>query len=141
MFIVMDTNKSTSRRHERAGDQPSGGSRSANVRARVQKPHTRLSPWASWHNTSKSIGLDGSVNAAFVHGEFTFLSVEICASRDRRFMRAISERSIRLSNDKAYPFVSYRIEGLLKIDFHGPTVSSLNRLQYFVNSLVRRTPQ
>jgi hypothetical protein len=38
-----------------------------------------------------------------VHGKFTFLSGEICASRDRRFMRNIPERSIRLTKDPAYP--------------------------------------
>jgi hypothetical protein len=37
-----------------------------------------------------------------VHGKFTFLSGEICASRDRRFMRAIPERSNRLTKDPAY---------------------------------------
>ncbi|MEK6561495.1 MAG: hypothetical protein AABZ07_07145, partial [Nitrospirota bacterium] len=42
------------------------------------------------------------VNAAFVHGKFTFLSGEICASRDRRFMRKIRKRSIRLNKDPAY---------------------------------------
>ena len=103
MFIVMDTNKSTSRRQGREGDQPSEGSRSANVRDDEQKPHRRLSPWASWHNTTKPAGSWGRVNAAVVHGKFTFLSGEICASRDRRFMRAIPERSIRLTNDQAYP--------------------------------------
>ena len=68
-----------------------------------QKPHIRLSPWASRHNTSEAHRFGGRVNAAFVHGKFTFLSGEICASRDRRFMRAVPERSIRLTNDQAYP--------------------------------------
>jgi hypothetical protein len=74
----------------------------ANVRDDEQKPHTRLSSWASWHNTTKPTGSGGRVNAAFVHGKFTFLSGEICASCNRRFMRTIPERSIRLSNDPAY---------------------------------------
>ncbi|MBI5039058.1 MAG: hypothetical protein HZC13_04765 [Nitrospirae bacterium] len=68
-----------------------------------QKPHTRLSPWASWHNTTKPAGSGDRVNAAFVHGKFTSLSGEICASSDRRFLRGIRKRSIRLTKDPAYP--------------------------------------
>jgi hypothetical protein len=41
-----------------------------------------------------------------------FLSGEICASRDRRFMRAIPERSIRLTNDQAYSFAVDGYESL-----------------------------
>jgi len=77
VFMIMDTTKSISRKQGRKGDRPSEGSRSANVRV----------PSA-----------DG-----IVHGKFTFLSGEICASRDRRFMRKIRRRSIRLTNDPAYP--------------------------------------
>jgi hypothetical protein len=55
---------------------------------------------------AKSIGSGDRVNAAFVHGKFTFLSGEICVARDRRFMRAIPERSIRLTNDQACPFAT-----------------------------------
>jgi hypothetical protein len=102
-IVMMDTNKSTSRRQGRLREEGSEGSRSANVRADEQKPHRRLSPWASWHNITKPTGSGGRVNAAVVHGKFMFLSGEICASRDRRFMRAIPERSIRLTNDQAYP--------------------------------------
>jgi hypothetical protein len=54
---------------------------------------------------AKTVDSGGRVNAAFVHGEFTFLSGEICASRDRRFMRVIRRRSIRLTNDHEYLFV------------------------------------
>jgi hypothetical protein len=64
---------------------------------RRQKPHRRLSPWASWHNTTKPSGSRGRVNAAFVHGKFTFLSGEVCASRDRRFMREFRKRFNRLT--------------------------------------------
>jgi hypothetical protein len=74
----------------------------ANVRDDGQKPHIRLSPWASRHNTSEAHRFGGRVNAAFVHGKFTFLSGEICAARDRRFMRLLPERSIRLTKDPAY---------------------------------------
>ena len=102
VFIVMDTNKSTSRRQGRLREEGSEGSPMANVRADEQKPHRRLSPWASWHNTTKPTGSWGRVNAAVVHGKFTFLSGEICASRDRRCMREIRRRSIRLTNDPAY---------------------------------------
>jgi len=75
----------------------------ANVRDDEQKPHIRLSSWVSWHNTTKPTGSWGRVNAAFVHGKFTFLSGEICASRDRRFMRVLPERFSRLTKDPAYP--------------------------------------
>ena len=101
--MIMDTTRSTSRRQGRFREEGSEGSRSANVRDDGQKPHTRLSPRASWHNTTKPTGSRDRVNAAFVHGKFTFLSGEICASRDRRFMRMIRRGSIRLSKDPAYP--------------------------------------
>jgi hypothetical protein len=103
VFIVMDTNKSTSRRQGRLREEGSEGSPMANVRDDEQKPHTRLSSWASWHNTTKPIGSGDRVNAAFVHGKFTFLSGEICASRDRMFMRENRKRSIRLTKDPVYP--------------------------------------
>ena len=74
----------------------------AKVRDDEQKPHTRLSPWVSWHNITKPTGSGGRVNAAFVHGKLTFLSGEICALRDRKFMREIRNGSIRLTNDPAY---------------------------------------
>jgi len=63
VFMLMDTIKSTSRRQARFREESFEGSRSANVRV----------PSA-----------DG-----IVHGKLTFLSGEICASRDRRFMRKI----------------------------------------------------
>ncbi len=102
VFIVMDTNKSTSRRQGRLREEGSEGSPMANVRDDEQKPHIRLSSWASWHNTTKPAGSGGRVNAAFVHGKFTFLSGEICASRDRKFMRKIPESLSGLTNDPAY---------------------------------------
>ena len=96
MFIVVNTNKSTSRRQGRKGDRPSEGSRSANVRDDEQKAYIRLSPWVSWHNITKPTGSWGRVNAAFVHGKFTFLSGEICASRDRTIMSKCRNRFTRL---------------------------------------------
>jgi len=74
----------------------------ANVRGDEQKPHIRLSLRASLHNITKPTGSGDRVNAAFAHGKFTFLSGEICASRDRRFMREVRSRSNRLTNDQAY---------------------------------------
>ena len=102
VYMVMDTNKSTSRRQGRLREEGSEGSPMANVRDDEQKPHIRLSPWASRHNTSEAHRFGGRVNAAFVHGKFTFLSGEICAARDRRFMREFRNGSIRLTNDPAY---------------------------------------
>ena len=78
VFMLMDTTKSTSRRQGRLREEGSEGSRRANVRADEQKPHIRLSSWASWHNTTKPTGSGGRVNAAVVHGKFTSLSGEIC---------------------------------------------------------------
>ncbi len=57
------------------------------MRADGQKPHTRLSPRASWHHMTKPTGSGGRVNAAVVHGKFTFLSGEVCASCDRIVIR------------------------------------------------------
>jgi hypothetical protein len=38
----------------------------------------RLSLWVSGHDITKPDGSGGRVNAAVVHGQFTFLSGEIC---------------------------------------------------------------
>ena len=103
MFIVIDTNKSTCRRQGREGDRPSEGSRSAYVRADGQKPHTRLSPWASWHNTTKPKGSRGRVNAAVVHGKFTFLSGEICLPGGRELMSKIRKGFTRMIKNPACP--------------------------------------
>jgi len=102
VFIVMNTTKSTSRRQGRLREEGSEGSPMANVRDDEQKPHRRLSLWASQPIMAKPTGSGDRVNAAFVHGKFTFLSGEICASRDRRFMRKIRKRSTRLTKDPAY---------------------------------------
>ena len=110
VFIVMDTTKSTSRRQGRFREGWSEGSPMANVRDDEQKPHTRLSPWASWHNTTKPTGSGGRVNAAFVHGKFTFLSGEICASRDRRFMSKRRKRFTRTTKHPAHPSAVDRCE-------------------------------
>jgi hypothetical protein len=100
--MIMDTNKSTSRRQGRFREKSFEGSRSANVRDDEQKPHIRLSLRASEPIIAKPTGSGDRVNAAFVHGKFTFLSGEICASRDRRFMSILPERSIRFTKDPAY---------------------------------------
>ena len=97
MFIVMNVIKSTSRRQGRLREEGSEGSRSANVRDDEQKPHIRLSPWASWHNITKPTGSGGRVNAAFVHGKFTFLSGEICLSCGSIIMSKIRKGFTRLT--------------------------------------------
>ncbi len=112
VFIVMDTNKSTSRRQGRLREEGSGGSPVANVRGDGQKPHRRLSPWASWHNTTKPIGSWGRVNAAFVHGKLTFLSGEVCATCDRRSMRGGRNRFNRVTKYPAYPMAVDGYESL-----------------------------
>lgn len=61
----------------------------ANVRADEQKPHTRLSLRASWHDTTKPTGSGDRVNAAVMHGKFTSLSGEICLSRSKVSMSVI----------------------------------------------------
>jgi len=104
VFMIMDTTKSTSRRQGRQGDRPSEGSRRANVRADEQKPHTRLSPRASWHNTTKPEGSGDRVNAAVVHGKFTFLSGEICLPCGRRLMSRFRKGFIRMTKNPACPF-------------------------------------
>jgi hypothetical protein len=102
--MLMDTIKSTSRRQGREGDRPSEGSRSANVRADEQKPHTRLSSWASWHDTTKPAGSGGRVNAAVVHGKFTSLSGEICLPCGRRLMSKIRKGFTRKTKNLACSF-------------------------------------
>ena len=104
VFMRMDTTKSTSRRQGRLREEGSEGSRSANVRADGQKPHTRLSPWASWHNTTKPTGSGGRVNAAVVHGKFTSLSGEICLPCGRKPMSKIRKGFTRMTKNPACPF-------------------------------------
>ncbi len=77
---MLNTIKSTSRRQGRFREEWSEGSLSAKVRADEQKPHKRLSLRASWHDTTKPTGSGDRVNAAVMHGKFTFLSGEICLS-------------------------------------------------------------
>ena len=110
VFIVVNTTKSTSRRQGRLREGGSEGSWSANVRDDEQKPHIRLSPWVSWHNITKPTGSGGRVNAAFVHEKFTFLSGEICASRDKEVHERNPEKVYRLTNDPAYPLAVSRYE-------------------------------
>ena len=75
VFIQMDPDKSTSQRQGRLREEGSEESLCANVRGDEQKPHTRLSLQANWHNTTKPTGLGDRVNAAFAHGKFTYLSL------------------------------------------------------------------
>src|SRR5512137_362951 len=103
VLMFMNTIKSTSRRQGWEGDRPSEGSRSANVRADGQKPHTRLSSWASWHNTTKPAGSGSRVNAAVVHGKFTSLSGEICLPCGRRLMSKIRKGFNRMAKNPACP--------------------------------------
>jgi hypothetical protein len=99
----VNTTKSTSRRQGRLREEGSEGSRSANVRADGQKPHTRLSPWASWHNTIKPAGSGGRVNAAVVHGKFTSLSGEIWLPCGRKLMSKIRRGFTRMTKNPACP--------------------------------------
>ena len=110
--MFMNTIKSTSRRQGREGNRPSEGSRSANVRADGQKPHTRLSSWASWHNTTKPKGSGGRVNAAVVHGKFTSLSGEVCLPSGRKLMSKIRKGFTRKTKNPACPFAVNGYESL-----------------------------
>jgi hypothetical protein len=71
------------------------------VRADGKKPHTRLSSWASWHNTTKPTGSRGRVNAAVVHGKFTSLSGEICLPCGRRLMSEVRKGFTRMTKNLA----------------------------------------
>ena len=78
----MTTLKSTSRRQGWKGDQPSEGSRSANLRANGQKQHIRPNPRASQHRETKPVRIFwGMVNAVVVQGKIIPLPREICLSR------------------------------------------------------------
>ena len=108
----MDTTKRTSRRQGRLRQEGSEGSPMANVRADGQKPHTRLSSWASWHNTTRPAGSGGRVNAAVVHGKFTFLSGEIWLPCGRRLMSRFRKGFTRLTKNPACPFAVGGYESL-----------------------------
>jgi hypothetical protein len=110
----MNTNKSTSRGQGRLREERSEGSPMAKVRADGQKPHRRLSPWASWHNTTKPEGSWGRANAAVAHGKLMFLSGEIRTSCDRSVMRNIRNGFNRLTKYPAYPFAVNGYESLLR---------------------------
>ena len=110
----MNANKSISRRQGRLREEGSEGSPMAKVRADGQKPHTRLSSWASWHNTTKPTGSWGRVNAAVAHGKLMFLSGEIRTLCDRSVMRNIRNRFNRLTKYPAYPFAVNGHESLLR---------------------------
>ena len=77
-----------------------------------QKPHTRLSLRASWHNTTKPTGSGDKVNAAFVHGKFTFLSGEICLPGGGRVMSKIRKGFTRMTKNPACPFAVDGYESL-----------------------------
>jgi hypothetical protein len=119
---MRNTNKSTSRRQGRFREEWSGGSPSANVRTDEQKSHRRLSLRASWHDTTKPTGSGDRVNAAVVHGKFTFLSGEICRSRGRMSM------SVIMASPEAPSMATYRgsrqksAEGIVGLMTEGPNV-------------------
>ena len=124
VFKLMDTTKSTSRRQGRLREEGSEGSRRANVQADGQKPHTRLSSWASWHNTTKPTGSGGRVNAVVVHGKFTFLSGEICLPCGGRLMSKIRKGFTRLTKNPACPFA---------VDGHESSMEPRNRQRLMAN--------
>ena len=112
VFIQMNTTKSTSQRQGRLREEGSEGSPMANVRADGQKPHTRLSSRASWHNTTKPAGSGGRVNAGVVHGKFTSLSGEIWLPCGRKLMSKVRKGFIRMTKNPAYPFAVGGYESL-----------------------------
>ena|GEM_PF-5332421 len=116
---MLNTIKSTSRRQGRFCEEWSEGSPSAKVRADEQKPYRRLSLRASWHDTTKPTGSGDRVNAAVMHGKFTFLSGEICLPCGRVSMSVIMANpeapcmaTCRGSRQKsAEGIVGYKTEG------------------------------
>jgi len=75
---MRDATRSTSRRQGRIREDGSEGSPRHTCGPTNRNRMIRLSLRASWHNTTKPIGSGDRVNAAVVHGRFTFLSGEIC---------------------------------------------------------------
>ena len=100
----MNAIKSTSRRQGRFREEWSEGSRRANVRADGQKSHRRLSLRVSWHDITKPTGSGDRVNAAVVHGKFTFLSGEICL-----IMRQVRVVSAIMANPEAPCMATCRV--------------------------------
>jgi hypothetical protein len=75
---ISDANKSRSRRQGRFREEWSGGSRMARRASRrtetasPARGYPRLSLWVSGYDITKPDGSGGRVNAAVVHGQFTF---------------------------------------------------------------------
>ena len=74
---MIATLKSTSREQVRGGDEPCGGSLSANLRIDGQKSHRRPSLRVSRPSTTKPAGGGDGVNAAMVWRQIVFLPGEI----------------------------------------------------------------
>jgi len=120
---MMNTIKSTSRRQGRIRENGSEGSRSAKVRADEQKPHIRLSLRASWHDTTKPAGSGDGVNAAVMHGKFTFLSGEICLSRGRVSMSVVMASSEAPCMATCRGSRQKSAEGIVSLTTEGPNVA------------------
>jgi hypothetical protein len=78
---------STSPRQGRKGDRPSEGSLRQTCEPTNRNRIQGSVPEASQHYMTKPTGSGDRVNAAVVHGQFTFLSGEICLPCDRIVMR------------------------------------------------------
>lgn len=75
------------------------------MRTDEQKSHRRPSFRVSWHDITKPTGSGNRVNAAVVHGKFTFLSGEICLSCGRVSM------SVIMASPEALCVATYRGSG------------------------------
>jgi hypothetical protein len=81
----------------------------------------RLSLRASWHDTTKPTGSKDRVNAAVVHGQFTFLSGEICLSK-----RQVGMVSVIIRNPEAPCVATHKVsrqksaEGIVGRKTEGP---------------------
>ncbi len=88
--------KSTSRGQVREGDDPCGGSLSANLRVNGQKQHIRPNPGASKHNIAKPIRIKGDGKCCDCVGKVHVLTRGDLLSK-RYFMRPkrLEDRYIR----------------------------------------------
>ena len=95
----------------------------ANVRADEQKSHRRPSLRVSWHDITKPRVCGDRVNAAVVHGRFTFLSGEICLCE-----RQVGRVSAITGNSEAPCVATCRMsrqksaEGIVGLVTEGPNV-------------------
>ena len=92
------------------------------MRTDEQKSHRRPSFRVSWHDITKPTGSGDRVNAAVVHGKFTFLSGEICLSCGRVSMNVIMASPEAPCMATCWGERQRSAEGIVGLTTEGPNV-------------------